>query len=353
MTESLLTIGSFAKAVGLAPSALRYYDQAGLLRPAEVDLDTGYRYYTPELERRAHLLRRMRDIGVPIATMRQLLDEVSPERAADILQGFADQAEEKARATAAAVAEIISGLRAAEADSAPGVAEVDGPELASMMRRVARAAEGSTDSPLAVVLLDLDDASLSVVATDRYWLACWTTPVAAAATRGRRAAIPVESALELAEWLAARATVTVCLADDGVSVTDHDEEHLVSTVADRFPAYRLILESQPPATGRVTVDRERLLAAVPPEVANVELRAGGARLAVCPYGSREGVLLPAATWGRGIGLGFSARLLSTVLNTLVGSSVTVSYADAGTSVRLSCAEQRRLEVVAMPTPLSR
>lgn len=33
----LLTIGAFARAVGLTPTALRHYDECGLLRPAQVD----------------------------------------------------------------------------------------------------------------------------------------------------------------------------------------------------------------------------------------------------------------------------------------------------------------------------
>ncbi|MFG2826586.1 MerR family DNA-binding transcriptional regulator [Streptomyces sp. NPDC048434] len=42
-TEELLTIGTFARRVGLAPSALRFYDDCGVLRPARVDAVTGYR----------------------------------------------------------------------------------------------------------------------------------------------------------------------------------------------------------------------------------------------------------------------------------------------------------------------
>ncbi|CAM5401545.1 HTH merR-type domain-containing protein OS=Streptomyces aurantiogriseus OX=66870 GN=GCM10010251_39740 PE=4 SV=1 [Streptomyces aurantiogriseus] len=41
-----LTIGAFAKACRLSPKALRLYDELELLRPARVDPDTGYRYYT-------------------------------------------------------------------------------------------------------------------------------------------------------------------------------------------------------------------------------------------------------------------------------------------------------------------
>jgi DNA-binding transcriptional MerR regulator len=59
MTRPLLTISAFARAVDLAPSTLRYYDECGLLPPTEVDARTGYRYYTPDLARRAHLVRRL------------------------------------------------------------------------------------------------------------------------------------------------------------------------------------------------------------------------------------------------------------------------------------------------------
>lgn len=75
--DVLLTIGAFARAVELSPSALRYYDDCGLLAPAEVDGSTGYRYYSPELASRARLVRWMRDVGVPVETMRVVLDGTS------------------------------------------------------------------------------------------------------------------------------------------------------------------------------------------------------------------------------------------------------------------------------------
>ena len=42
----LMSIGAFAKAAGLTASALRFYDDAGLLRPEQVDPLTGYRFYS-------------------------------------------------------------------------------------------------------------------------------------------------------------------------------------------------------------------------------------------------------------------------------------------------------------------
>jgi len=46
--SGLLTIGRFAEITGLTARALRLYDRLGLLRPTVVDLDSGYRYYSPD-----------------------------------------------------------------------------------------------------------------------------------------------------------------------------------------------------------------------------------------------------------------------------------------------------------------
>ncbi|MGW3007215.1 MerR family DNA-binding transcriptional regulator [Streptomyces sp. NPDC001219] len=62
-TGQLLTIGVFARRVGLAPSALRFYDDCGLLRPARVDAVTGYRRYGAGQTARAVTLRQLRAAG--------------------------------------------------------------------------------------------------------------------------------------------------------------------------------------------------------------------------------------------------------------------------------------------------
>lgn len=47
----MLTIGRFADATGPTAKALRHYDEIGLLVPAPVDPDNGYRYYdTAQIE---------------------------------------------------------------------------------------------------------------------------------------------------------------------------------------------------------------------------------------------------------------------------------------------------------------
>lgn len=108
-TETLQSIGAFARAVGLAPSALRYYDEAGLLSPAEVNARTGYRYYTPDQEHRPLVIRRLREASASVKTMRAVLDGTS-EKAAAALREISHQANDSAQRTAAAVADVWSVL---------------------------------------------------------------------------------------------------------------------------------------------------------------------------------------------------------------------------------------------------
>ncbi|NJP34517.1 MerR family transcriptional regulator [Micromonospora thermarum] len=70
----LLTIGSFARAAGLTPKALRLYDETGLLPPAAVDPESGYRLYTPDQLDRARLIAALRRIGMPLAEIRRVCD---------------------------------------------------------------------------------------------------------------------------------------------------------------------------------------------------------------------------------------------------------------------------------------
>lgn len=58
--DNLSTISAFARRVGLTPSALRFYDDCGLLTPRFVEPASGYRYYADDQEDRAVVLRELR-----------------------------------------------------------------------------------------------------------------------------------------------------------------------------------------------------------------------------------------------------------------------------------------------------
>jgi serine/threonine protein phosphatase PrpC len=86
---SLLTIGEFAKAARLSPKALRLYDDLGLLRPAAVDPQSGYRYYDPEQLERARLVAWLRRIGMPLARIRTVCDLPPAAAAEDVARYWA------------------------------------------------------------------------------------------------------------------------------------------------------------------------------------------------------------------------------------------------------------------------
>ena len=68
-----LAIGDFAKMTHLSIKALRHYHDGGLLEPAEVDPATGYRFYHPGQLATAQVIRRLRDLGMPLEEIRAVL----------------------------------------------------------------------------------------------------------------------------------------------------------------------------------------------------------------------------------------------------------------------------------------
>ncbi|WP_441246771.1 MerR family transcriptional regulator [Kitasatospora sp. McL0602] len=70
----LLPIGQFAQASGLTITALRHYDASGVLTPARTDPVSGYRYYRHDQVAVARLIRGLRELGLPIEHVRELLE---------------------------------------------------------------------------------------------------------------------------------------------------------------------------------------------------------------------------------------------------------------------------------------
>jgi serine/threonine protein phosphatase PrpC len=77
----LLTIGSFARAARLSPKALRLYDELGLLRPAQVDPNSGYRFYDLDQLEQARLVAWLRRLGMPLAQIRVVCGMPGPDAA--------------------------------------------------------------------------------------------------------------------------------------------------------------------------------------------------------------------------------------------------------------------------------
>ena len=71
-------MGEFSRMTHLSVKTLRHYHQVGLLEPAEVNPDTGYRYYTPEQIPQAQVIRRLRDLEMPVAEVKVVLAAERP-----------------------------------------------------------------------------------------------------------------------------------------------------------------------------------------------------------------------------------------------------------------------------------
>jgi DNA-binding transcriptional MerR regulator len=84
----MLTIGGFASATQLSRKALLLYGEKGLLAPARVDPDSGYRYYDPAQVRTALLIGLLRRAGMSLAEVRSFLEDPRPER----LRAYEDRA---------------------------------------------------------------------------------------------------------------------------------------------------------------------------------------------------------------------------------------------------------------------
>ena len=81
--EDLFPIGQFATASQLSQKALRLYAEKGLLPPAWVDPDSGYRYYRQEQLRTATLIALLRRAGMPLTEIRAFVRDPTPERLAE------------------------------------------------------------------------------------------------------------------------------------------------------------------------------------------------------------------------------------------------------------------------------
>jgi DNA-binding transcriptional MerR regulator/effector-binding domain-containing protein len=75
----MFSIGEFARLGAVSIRTLRHYDEIGLLPPAKVDPQTGYRGYTAEQLRRLNRIVALKELGLSLAQARQLLDGISLE----------------------------------------------------------------------------------------------------------------------------------------------------------------------------------------------------------------------------------------------------------------------------------
>jgi DNA-binding transcriptional MerR regulator len=98
-----VSVGQFATMTHLSIKTLRHYHQVGLLEPARVDAGTGYRYYSVDQLPTAQLIRRLRDLKMPIADVRSVLTARDPDQRNVLISAHMDRLEAELAETRAAV----------------------------------------------------------------------------------------------------------------------------------------------------------------------------------------------------------------------------------------------------------
>lgn len=133
---SLVSIGEFARLSRLSPKALRLYDELGLLVPAEVDAETGYRWYADAQLERARVVASLRRIRVPLARIRDMLALESVAAAEEICAYWAGTEAEHA-AQRVLVGYLVDRLRGRKsAMYEVTVRDIPARSLLSVIRRV-------------------------------------------------------------------------------------------------------------------------------------------------------------------------------------------------------------------------
>ncbi|NIK55767.1 MerR family transcriptional regulator [Kribbella shirazensis] len=339
-----LTISEFARSVGLAPSALRFYDDCGLLPPAEVDATNGYRYYDPAQADRARLLRDLREIDLPLPDVRLALD-APPAEVADLIRSHLRTLEAKSTATREAATRLLTQLLARNTTAVLG-----GPELASAIRQVApTAAAGSADAGeglevvLSCVLIELSPEEVTFVATDRYRLAVRTVRPVEFGGTSTRVLVRADELADVSRWAAAGDVVRVEV-DGGLTLVRGDESRELAVVDAEYPAYEQILDGLAPPACRVVVDRVGLLEALAGrDVVALDIDSESLRIG-------DDVKLDAIGSGA-VRIGFTASLLAAALEASVGPDVLLEICEPARPVVVRSADQGTFTTLVMPVRL--
>jgi DNA-binding transcriptional MerR regulator len=98
-----ITIGDFSRASHLSVKTLRHYHEVGLLEPSEVDPGNGYRYYCEDQIPIAQVIRRLRDLQMPVAEVKSVLAAPDSEARSRLIAGHLDRLEADLAQTKAAV----------------------------------------------------------------------------------------------------------------------------------------------------------------------------------------------------------------------------------------------------------
>jgi DNA-binding transcriptional MerR regulator len=113
----MFRIGDFSRLTQVTVKALRHYDDIGLLRPAHVDRDTSYRYYSGAQVSRLNRILALKELGLSLEQIGPLLDaDLSPEQLRTMLQVKQAETAQRIEQEQARLARIEAWLRGVQND---------------------------------------------------------------------------------------------------------------------------------------------------------------------------------------------------------------------------------------------
>jgi len=111
----MLKIGEFSRLSQVPVKTLRYYDEIGLFKPSGIDRFTDYRYYTLDQLPRIHSIMALKEFGLSLEEIAQLLHEdLPPEQIRGMFRLKQVQVQERIREEQARLTQIEFRLRQIE-----------------------------------------------------------------------------------------------------------------------------------------------------------------------------------------------------------------------------------------------
>jgi DNA-binding transcriptional MerR regulator len=107
-----VAIGDFSKMTHLSIKTLRHYHDVGVLVPAEVDPASGYRFYRLDQVPVAQVIRRFRDLGMPLQEIKTVLRAGDPAVRNEMIVAHLDRMQtqlSQMQATVASLRALLEG----------------------------------------------------------------------------------------------------------------------------------------------------------------------------------------------------------------------------------------------------
>jgi len=104
---ALVTVGEFSRLTHLSVKTLHHYHEIGLLAPASVDPASGYRRYGTGQVKTAQLIRRLRELRMPIPEVRQLVETTDSSEREETLRSHLERMEQELAHTR----DVVTSLR--------------------------------------------------------------------------------------------------------------------------------------------------------------------------------------------------------------------------------------------------